>query len=77
MYLRMRTGATLRYSLPDAGPVSLSVFDVAGRVVQRQMIMAARNGAANLDLQTLSVGVYLVRLDTDRFATTSKLVVQH
>ncbi|OYD15378.1 hypothetical protein CH330_05835 [candidate division WOR-3 bacterium JGI_Cruoil_03_51_56] len=35
------------------------------------------NGAANLDLRTLSAGVYLVRLDTDGFATTSKLVVQH
>ncbi|OYD17411.1 hypothetical protein CH330_00270, partial [candidate division WOR-3 bacterium JGI_Cruoil_03_51_56] len=69
--------ATLRYSLPNAGPVSLSVFDVAGRVVRKQTIMAARNGAANLDLRTLSAGVYLVRLDTDGFATTSKLIVQH
>ena len=69
--------ATLRYSLPNAGPVSLSVFDVAGRVVRKQTIMATRNGATNLDLRTLSAGVYLVRFDADSFTSTHKLVVQH
>ncbi len=69
--------ATLRYTLPMAGPAQISVFDVAGRVQSRRTMLASRSGAVSLDLRKLSAGVYLVRFDTDGFSTTRKLVVQH
>jgi hypothetical protein len=68
--------ATLRYSLPKAGPMRLLVFDVAGRSVLSQSLLAGRKGAVSLDLRHLSAGVYLVRTTTDDFSATQKLVVQ-
>jgi hypothetical protein len=68
--------ATVRYSLPKAGPVSISIFDVAGRSVSSRMLLASRTGAVNLDLRSLSAGIYLVRLNGDGFEQTRKLVVQ-
>jgi hypothetical protein len=37
---------------------------------------AAREGSATLDLRHLSNGVYLVKMQTDGFTGTQKLVVQ-
>ena len=68
--------ATVRYSLPKAGPVSISIFDVAGRSVSSRTLLASRTGAVNLDLRSLSAGIYLVRLNGDGFERTRKLVVQ-
>ncbi len=68
--------ATLRYSLPKAGPVTVSVFDVAGRSVQRQVLVARLSGAASIDLRKLANGVYLVRLDAEGYSQSQKLVVQ-
>jgi len=69
--------ATVRYSLPKAGPASITVFDVAGRAAYRQTVMAGRTGGTSLDLRKLANGVYLVRLDADSYSTTHKLIVQH
>ncbi len=68
--------ATLRYSLPKSGPVTVNVFDVAGRSVQRQTLVATRTGATSIDMRKLANGVYLVRLDADGFTQSQKLVVQ-
>jgi hypothetical protein len=69
--------ATLRYALPRAGAATLSVFDVTGREVTSRSLVATRTGAINLDLRSLSNGVYLVQLDADDYTTARKLVVQH
>jgi len=69
--------ATLRYALPKAGAATLSVFDVTGRQMTSRSLVATRTGAVSLDLRHLSNGVYLVRLDTDDYTTSRKLVVQH
>jgi hypothetical protein len=69
--------ATVRYSLPKAGPAQLSVFDVTGRTVSRHTIAATRTGAVRLDLRDLSAGIYLVKLESDSQTFTQKLVVQH
>ena len=69
--------ATLRYSLPKAGPAQLSVFDVSGRTVQSVSLVASRTGAVNLDLRSLSAGIYLVKFEADSYSATQKLVVQH
>jgi hypothetical protein len=67
---------TLRYALPSAGPATINVVDVVGRTVDRRTVLASRTGAVNLDLRSLSAGVYLVRFETDGYRTTRKLVVQ-
>jgi len=68
--------ATVSYSLPKAGPLSVTVFDVAGRSVHRQVLVGSRTGAASIDLRKLANGVYLVRLDADGYSSNQKLVVQ-
>jgi hypothetical protein len=69
--------ATVRYNLPKAGLATLNVFDVAGRTVLTQTMAAGRTGTASLDLRKLEAGVYLVKVTTEGFSTTQKLVVQH
>jgi hypothetical protein len=69
--------ATVRYSLPKAGLATLHVFDVTGRTVLNQTIAAGRTGTASLDLRSLEAGVYLVKVTTEGFSTTQKLVVEH
>jgi hypothetical protein len=69
--------ATVRYNLPKAGLATLNVFDVTGRTVLTQTLAAGRSGTANLDLRKLEAGVYLVKVTTEGFSTTQKLVVEH
>jgi hypothetical protein len=68
--------ATLSYSLPQAGPVTIRVYDVTGRTVLSATLAAARSGSAPLDLRALSAGVYLVRLQALGVSTAQKLIVQ-
>ena len=69
--------ATVQYSLPKAGPATVTVFDVVGRSVLRTWSPGHLvTGSLCLDLRRLSSGVYLVRLDADSYSTTQKLVVQ-
>jgi len=67
---------TLRYSLPKPGPVTLTVFDVAGRSVFRQSAICNLQSSMALDLRGLSAGVYLVRLDAGGQSASRKLIVQ-
>jgi len=69
--------ATVRYNLPKAGMATLNVFDVTGRTVLTQTMAAGRTGTASLDLRKLEAGVYLVKVTTEGFSTTQKLVVEH
>jgi hypothetical protein len=78
--------ATVRYNLPrcrtgaseaNAGLATLKVYDVMGRTVMTQTLAAGRTGTASLDLRKLEAGVYLVKVTTDDFSTTQKLVVEH
>ncbi|MEO0081945.1 MAG: right-handed parallel beta-helix repeat-containing protein [candidate division WOR-3 bacterium] len=69
--------ATLRYSLPKAGPIAVTVFDIAGRAVLRQAYGVGRSASSiPLDLRSLTNGIYLVRLDAEGYTATQKLVVQ-
>jgi hypothetical protein len=72
---RPATGAApVSYSLPQAGPARVTVFDVAGRTVTQQAL-TGRSGQMRLDLSRLSAGVYLVRCDATGFTATRKLVI--
>jgi hypothetical protein len=72
------TGNTLHvgYSLNRAGPVNVTLFDIAGRPVATRRFVADRAGELPLDLRSLSAGVYLVRLDDGHRSVMQKLVVQ-
>jgi len=66
----------VEYSLTQAGPASVTLFDVSGRPVATRRFVADRSGELPLDLRSLSGGVYLVRLDDGRQSVVQKLVVQ-
>ena len=68
--------ATLRYSLPRPGPVSVSVYDALGRSVLHHFITPSLHHSVSLDLRTLSAGVYLVRLDAGGSGSSQKFVIQ-
>jgi len=68
--------ATVRYSLPRAGLAALSVYDVTGRTALTRTLAAGRTGTASLDLRKLDAGVYILKVTTDCFTATQKLVVQ-
>lgn len=68
--------ATLRYTLPTSGPVSVSVFDVAGRSVYSKSTIGHPTATMPLDLRELPAGVYLVRVAGDGFSAAEKLVIQ-
>lgn len=66
----------LRYSLAEAGPVSVGVYDIAGRCVLAKSIPAGRTGVTTLDARRLSAGVYLLKLGAGTGAAVRKLVVE-
>ncbi|HYE57793.1 MAG TPA: S8 family serine peptidase, partial [Rhodothermales bacterium] len=60
-----RTGATLRFSLPEATRVRLAVYDAMGREVARLADgeQAAGTHTFTLDASTLAAGTYVSRLE--------------
>jgi hypothetical protein len=68
--------AVVSYSLPDAGPATIEVLDVAGRSVLSRPVRLGHSGEVSLDTRRLTSGIYLVRLDASGFRATRKIVVQ-
>jgi len=66
----------VEYSLNQAGPARVTLFDISGRVAFTRDFTGNRRGELPLDLSLLSGGVYVVRLDDGRSAVTQKFVVQ-
>ena len=65
----------LRYDLPAAGPLSISVFNAAGTQVQGTEIEAVRGeNVTNLNLSSLPGGVYFARLRLESGLRTVRLV---
>jgi len=69
----VRRPAQLRYSLPEPGPATISIYDALGRAVARRRT-AGRTGI--LDLRELPAGVYLLRVGAGDHAATRKLVIE-
>jgi subtilisin family serine protease len=72
-----REAATIRVALPEARAVTLTVYDVQGRVVKRLAdgTLPAGFHDVALDVSGLSSGVYLYRLTAGAFTETKRLVV--
>jgi hypothetical protein len=68
---------TLSLALPQAGPVTVDLYDVNGRLV-RQLLhgtLAAGVQQITLDGSALPSGIYFVRLQAPAFTRTQKLVL--
>jgi len=66
----------VEYSLNQAGPASVTLFDIRGRAVARRDCSGASAGKFPMNLRLLSGGVYLVRLDDGQRSLVQKLIVQ-
>ncbi len=66
----------VEYSLNQAGPASVTLFDIRGRAVARRDCSGASAGKFPMNLRLLSGGVYLMRLDDGHRSVVQKLVVQ-
>ena len=71
------SASTVRFAMPDAGTVSVSVYDLLGREVATlaQGEMAAGWHTATLDASRLSAGVYVVRMQAGSFQATQRMTV--
>lgn len=73
-----RSSAIIRFSLPQAAPVTLSVFDVQGRRVASLLdhaLQAAGRHDVPLQSDGWKPGVYLYRLEAGGHSATRKLIV--
>jgi hypothetical protein len=70
-------GLRITYSLPEAAPVTLTVYDVAGRVVRRLVsaVMPAGTHIVDWTPDTVSNGIYFYRLDAAGRSLTRKAVL--
>ncbi len=78
----MRSGTRIAFQLPADAPVSLSVFDVTGRLVRTLVDETRPAGAHTVTWDgtdrngtRVSAGVYLYRLRAGAFTRTQRLVV--
>ncbi|HEX8327768.1 MAG TPA: T9SS type A sorting domain-containing protein [Hymenobacter sp.] len=71
--------STVRFQLERPGPVTVSILDQAGRLVRavvREKAFPLGPQQVPLPLSSLSAGLYLVRLETEGFSRSEKLVVK-
>lgn len=68
---------TISFDLPEAGNVSLKVYDIAGREVAKLMngYQNAGNHEVIFDAEGLTSGVYFVRLEAGGFRQTKKILL--
>ncbi len=72
-----RSQTTLRFELPEAEAVNLTVYDVQGRAVTvlADDVLGAGQHEVILDGQELATGTYVVRLTTGTMTTTHRLTL--
>jgi hypothetical protein len=73
-----RSSASILYSVPLAGDITLKLYDVTGKLVSVLASGYSRAGrfAARFESGRLARGIYLLRLEAGGDRTTSKLVVE-
>ncbi len=69
--------ATVRYSLPRSGDVTLSLMDITGRILRTQVIDKREAGEHSLviDGTDLPAGIYFSRLEANGMTRTQKLLL--
>lgn len=63
------------YRLDRPGRLTITVMDIAGRVLLTRETNAARDGSFCLDLRSIGPGAYLARMDAPGFTSTKKFVI--
>jgi hypothetical protein len=71
-----RGRVTVCFNSPLSTPYSLSVYDASGRLVLRQSAICNLKSEMPLDLRSLPVGVYVLRLNAGKFSCSEKIVLQ-
>jgi spore coat protein CotH len=69
---------TISFSLPKTGPVTLTVYDLLGRVVYRPVagqIMTAGHYEYNFDFSGYASGIYFYRLETESGTLVRKMTL--
>jgi len=69
---------TIRFTLPQAEKVNLSLFDVNGRIIKLLVngSMEAGTHTVNLSTAVLSKGVYYYKIQAGNFTDVKKLTIQ-
>ena len=63
-------------TIENAGLNEVSVYDIQGRLVIKESVMANNGDQVRLSTETLTSGVYFVRVSNDGAVRTAKLVVK-
>ena len=74
----MRDYTRVRFALPNAGPVTLDLYDLAGRLVRRILAGASREAGPQelrIERDGLRGGLYILSLEGGGVSTRGKLVV--
>ena len=73
---------TLRYDLPENALVTITIYDMMGRVVNNLVSSQQRAGyksiqwnATNNEGQTVAAGLYLYTIEAGQFSQTKKMVL--
>ena len=72
--------AVLEYDLNSASMVSAQLYGINGQYIKSLMVnemQAAGSYQKTVDIQHLNSGLYLVKLTTNNFSTTVKLIISH
>ncbi len=69
--------ATIHFTLPDAGFVTLEIHDVTGRQIKtiHQGFLQAREHQFRWDAEGMPKGMYLLRLETGGITESRKLLL--
>lgn len=77
-----RDGANIRYALPKASKVCMSIYNIAGQLIRTLVNSSQKAGYYNVQWdgrdeanKRVSNGVYLYRMQAGEFAKTRKLVI--
>jgi len=71
--------ATVSFSLPTPGKVSLTIYDITGRLVKTiaNAVLSEGEHTLNLDVNNFRAGIYLLRMQSGQISQTRKFIVQH
>ncbi|HAB53122.1 MAG TPA: peptidase S8, partial [Ignavibacteriales bacterium] len=68
---------TLRFTLPDAGNVTLSIYNLLGEKVEEVLNQELASGSyeVNFDASKLSSGVYLYTIKAGNYTASKKMIL--
>jgi hypothetical protein len=69
--------ATINFNIEETASVSYQIFDLAGRMVQNATLGNYNQGShsVNFNVNGLSTGTYIVKVQAGAATTTSKILV--